>query len=263
MWIAGGNANVVRNNHFYDNWRRGAMLFQVPDQFVCDDPDNQVAGCDPKATVPATSYRNRFYSNKMGVAPNGRVQRNGVDFWWDQGGISVAPTLNTGNCWYGNTGPDGTTASVTGTPSPGGTPPNNLPSNCAASPSVGAMNGQTAEELTCSTVPKGDPTCPWFTTPPKPDVARDVGQPIGLADCNDWNRASTDQRLGTITQLKGFAGGPIVGNSASAPSGTGAVLDDQDAYSLFDRWCGHSFARAFKLYKIYERAAGLTGRPAH
>ena len=66
MWIAGGNANVVRNNRFYDNWRRGAMLFQVPDQFVCDDPDNQVAGCDPKATVPATSYRNRFSDNKMG-----------------------------------------------------------------------------------------------------------------------------------------------------------------------------------------------------
>ena len=23
MWIAGGNANVVRNNRFWDNWRRG------------------------------------------------------------------------------------------------------------------------------------------------------------------------------------------------------------------------------------------------
>ncbi|MGA6948812.1 MAG: right-handed parallel beta-helix repeat-containing protein, partial [Solirubrobacterales bacterium] len=47
MWIAGGNANVVRNNRFYDNWRRGVMLFAVPDAFVCDDPDNQVAGCNP------------------------------------------------------------------------------------------------------------------------------------------------------------------------------------------------------------------------
>src|SRR5205814_1421321 len=27
FWIAGGNDNVVRYNHFYDNWRRGAMLF--------------------------------------------------------------------------------------------------------------------------------------------------------------------------------------------------------------------------------------------
>jgi hypothetical protein len=170
MWIAGGNANVVRNNRFYDNWRRGAMLFQVPDSFVCDDPNNQVAGCDPMAppNVPATSYRNQFYDNKMGVAPNGSVQRNGLDFWWDQGGISIDPTLNTGNCWYNNTGPDGTANSVTGLPSPSGAPPNNLPSDCADSPSVGAMNGQVAEELTCSTVPFGDPSCPWFTTPPKP-----------------------------------------------------------------------------------------------
>ena len=35
MWWAGGNANIVRNNHFYDNWRRGTMLFAVPDQLVC------------------------------------------------------------------------------------------------------------------------------------------------------------------------------------------------------------------------------------
>jgi hypothetical protein len=168
MWIAGGNANVTRNNRFYDNWRRGAMLYQVPDVFVCDDPNNQVAGCDPTATVPATSYRNQFYDNKMGQAPNGTAQPNGVDFWWDQGGISIDPTLNTGNCWYSNTGPDGTAGSVTGLPSPSGVAPNNLPSDCADSPSVGAMNGQVPELLTCSTVPFGDPSCPWFTTPPKP-----------------------------------------------------------------------------------------------
>jgi hypothetical protein len=168
LWIAGGNANVIRNNRFWNNWRRGAMVFQVPDAFVCDDPNNQVPGCDPKATVPATSYRNQLYNNKMGVAPDGSHQRNGVDFWWDQGGISIDPTLNTGNCWYGNTGPDGTTSSVTGLPSPGAAPPNNLPSNCNNSPSVGAKNGQVAELLTCSTVPQGDPRCPWFTTPAKP-----------------------------------------------------------------------------------------------
>ena len=43
MWIAGGNDNVVRNNYFYDNWRRGVMLFAVPDQVICgpagDRPD--------------------------------------------------------------------------------------------------------------------------------------------------------------------------------------------------------------------------------
>jgi len=168
MWIAGGNANIIRNNRFWDNWRRGAMLFQVPDVFVCNDPNNQVAGCDPTAAVPATSYRNRFHDNKMGQAPNGSAQPNGIDFWWDQGGISADPTLNTENCCYANTGPDGTAGSVTGLPSPSGAPPNNLPSDCNNSPSVGALNGQVTELLTCSTVPQGDPSCDWFTTPPKP-----------------------------------------------------------------------------------------------
>jgi hypothetical protein len=167
MFFAGGNANTTRNNRFYDNWRRGAMLFQVPDQVVCADPNNQVAGCDPKATVPATSYRNRFYGNKMGQAPDGSSQPNGLDFWWDQGGIT-ASMANTANCWYGNTGPDGTASSVTGLPSPSGAPPDNLPSDCNNSPSTGALHGQETELLTCSTVPQGDPSCPWFTTPPKP-----------------------------------------------------------------------------------------------
>ena len=169
LWIAGGNANVIRNNRFYDNWRRGTMLFAVPDVFVCPpDTQDQVAGCDPTAVPPATSYRNQFYGNKMGQAPDGSPHPNGTDFWWDQGGVTVDPTLNTGDCWYSNTGSDGTAASVTGLPSPSGVAPNNLPSDCASSPSVGALNGQVTEELTCSTVPQGDPSCPWFTTPPKP-----------------------------------------------------------------------------------------------
>ena len=99
-------------------------------------------------------------------------------------------------------------------------------------------------------------------TQPQVDVGPNVGQPISLADCNDWNQANTEQRLGTIKQLKDFAGGPIVGNNASSPSGTGSVLDDKDAYNLFNRYCDQSFARGFKLYKLYERAAAFTGQPA-
>jgi hypothetical protein len=99
------------------------------------------------------------------------------------------------------------------------------------------------------------------STEPQVDVGPNVGAPINLADCDDWNQANTEQRLGTIKQLKGFAGGPIIGNNASSPSGTGSVLDDKDAYDLFNRWCGQSFASGFKLYKLYERAAVFTGRP--
>jgi hypothetical protein len=99
------------------------------------------------------------------------------------------------------------------------------------------------------------------STQPQVDVGPNVGQPINLADCTDWQQANTEQRLGTIEQLKGFASGPVIGNNASSPSGTGSVLDDKDAYNLFNRWCSNDFARGFKLYKLYERAAGFTGQP--
>jgi hypothetical protein len=98
-------------------------------------------------------------------------------------------------------------------------------------------------------------------TQPQVDVGPNVGEPIRLADCNDWEQANTEQRLGTINQLQDFAGGPVVGNNASSPSGTGSVLDDKDAYNLFNRWCDQSLARGFKLYKLYERAAAFTGQP--
>ena len=94
---------------------------------------------------------------------------------------------------------------------------------------------------------------------PQVDVGPNVGQPISLADCNDWNQANTEQRLGTIQQLKDFAGGPVVGNNASSPSGTGAVLGDKQAYDLFNNYCKEQFARGFKLYKLYERAAAFAG----
>ena len=94
------------------------------------------------------------------------------------------------------------------------------------------------------------------------DAGPNVGEPIRLAECSDWEQANTEQRLGTIQQLRNFASGPIVGNNASSPSGTGSVLDDKQAYDLFNRWCEQSFARGFKLYKLYERAAAFTGQPA-
>jgi hypothetical protein len=98
-------------------------------------------------------------------------------------------------------------------------------------------------------------------TQPQIDVGPNVGAPISLADCNDWNQADTSQRLGTIQQLKDFAGGPVVGNNASEPSGTGSVLGDKQAYDLLDNYCQNQFARGFKLYKLYERAAAFAGHP--
>lgn len=70
------------------------------------------------------------------------------------------------------------------------------------------------------------------------------------ADCSDWNRATTEQRLATIESLREFEGGPTTG-------GTGAVLPDEQAYELFENYCSDRFATAFKLYKLYARAAAF------
>jgi Right handed beta helix region len=170
LWIAGGNDDVVRENRFYDNWRRGVMLFAVPDQVVCGpagvNPE-QLAGCNPTATPPSTSYRNQFYGNIMGRAPDGTIAPNGTgdvttgrtDFWWDQF------VGNTGNCWHDNTGPDGTAASVTSTPiAP------LLPTQCDET-SVGTGGAaQEAELLNClADITFETSTCPWFTTPSRPN----------------------------------------------------------------------------------------------
>jgi hypothetical protein len=165
MWIAGGNNHTIRNNRFWDNWRRGTMVFSVPDAFVCGEQPpangNRQAGCDEKKI--STSFRNRHHNNIMGRDPVGREDPNGTDFWWDQ-----FPG-NRNNCWFDNTGRDGTTKSITTSP------PIGLPSDCASS--VGTGNPlQESELLACfaeftgedeAGTPKGN-ACSWFRTPPEP-----------------------------------------------------------------------------------------------
>jgi Right handed beta helix region len=173
LWIAGGNDNVFRKNHVYDNWRRGVMLFAVPDQLVCGptgiNPE-QLPGCNPEKVPPSTSYRNQFYENVMGKSPTGETLPNGTgevatgrtDFWWDQ------YTGNTGNCWHNNIGKEGTEASLTSTPAAP-----LLPSACDET-SIGTGGPAQEQELvTCfAAVEKGEteeePACTWFTTPSKP-----------------------------------------------------------------------------------------------
>jgi hypothetical protein len=166
LWLAGGNANVLRGNRFYDNWRRGVMLFAVPDATVCGPPPvgstTPVPGCDPARV--STSYDNRFHDNIMGVSPSGVVRPNGVDFWWD------SFPGNTGNCWWHNKVAAG--GSVTSSPPllpdcAGGTDP---------STSVGTGDPLNESELAAclagyqvSGYPDGNSTiCSWTTTPPKP-----------------------------------------------------------------------------------------------
>jgi hypothetical protein len=80
---------------------------------------------------------------------------------------------------------------------------------------------------------------------------------LGKLVCEDWNRGDLDMRTAIVEELRGFAGGPVVGQGVE---GTGPVLEDEQAYELFERRCEDSFAEDFLLYKLYTHAAGFAGR---
>jgi hypothetical protein len=81
---------------------------------------------------------------------------------------------------------------------------------------------------------------------------------VRQADCAGWLDGSDKQRRNTVLNLRKFAGGPV---GSSKVLKYGRVLDDVRAYKLLDSWCKNYFARGFKLYKLYERAAAFVGRP--
>jgi hypothetical protein len=151
MWIAGGNHNIIRDNHFYDNWRRGAMLFQVPNFIVTGCGEPSVPGC--KLTDISTSHNNEYRDNIMGVTPNGDRQPNGTDFWWDDTATSK------GNCWVDNTGSNGKESGVTSDPT-------SLPKGCGTSSGSGLSPDNFGELIDCIDITA--PGCTWDETPPKP-----------------------------------------------------------------------------------------------
>ena len=198
LWLAGGNDNLVQGNHFYDNWRRGLMLFAVPDATVCGpvigDTKTPIPGCSPLGI--STSYRNRFTGNVMGVSPAGAVQPNGTDFWWDS-----FPT-NTGNCWWANTAAPGKRVSSNGM----------LP-NCAngtlPATSIGLGNVLAESELVAclagyqvSGYPAGNDTiCSWSKTPAKPGTANAAKMATSGEFVADDGTSSTS----TYAQKQAFA----------------------------------------------------------
>lgn len=82
-----------------------------------------------------------------------------------------------------------------------------------------------------------------------------LGEPVRLANCRDWNVGTIRERQGTIEGIKEFAGGPVPGRAEH-----GRTIPDDRAYELFESYCKHEFARGFKLYKLYGRAAAFSGR---
>ncbi|MEO8093067.1 MAG: right-handed parallel beta-helix repeat-containing protein [bacterium] len=200
----GMNDANVHDNWIFDNWRDGASLFSVPDAFT--NGGGAEGDIFPGVSCPgapangiSTSCGNQFHHNRMGRAPNGfrfpsavdmfgnahahddaRPKKpNGNDFWW--GELFAG---NTGNCWFANTGVDGTAASVTGPGEAGrlpGVPPQTLPSDCATS--VGNNDlAKLVYLIECGNGPDEDtgPTdCDWWELPPQPGTAAAAKTPDG------------------------------------------------------------------------------------
>ena len=88
-----------------------------------------------------------------------------------------------------------------------------------------------------------------------PSAGARIGAPLQLVDCTDWREATPRERMGTVRALRRFAGG-----RTGSPGGRGRVLDDDRAYEMFENYCKNDFARGFKLYKLYTRAAAFSRR---
>jgi len=87
-------------------------------------------------------------------------------------------------------------------------------------------------------------------------VSADVGESARSDTCAQWEKGTVQQRHGALTRLRKFATSPI---GSSNDRKYGPTLSNSRAYRLFDSLCAKHFARAFKLYKLYERAAAFLG----
>jgi Right handed beta helix region len=219
LWIAGGNDNVLRHNRFFNNYRRGVMLFAAPDATVCGPvvgSTTPVPGCDP--TKVSTSYNNSFTANLMGVAPTGVAQPNGTDFWWDDF------AGNTGNCWWGNIAAPG--KSITSSPlllpdCSGGTNPA-LSVGTSYAPNEAELTGCLVG-FTVGSYPNGISTiCDWTTTPAKPGsspVAAAGGSSIARARQQEFTAlCNAMPQSHTCAPFTGSVASPV---AAPAPKSVG------------------------------------------
>jgi hypothetical protein len=212
----------------------------------------------------------------MGQRPDGKTDRNGVDFWWDNAAGA------RGNCWYRNTSPIGIT-----------TDPATLP-DCSDGTdpglSIGTGDGKNEGELgSCAgafftrNFDQPNP-CPWLTPPSDPGdgdgamggggsstpvppltsfptvrasaVPRQRDVPLGQTTCQDWNAAQSGaDRAVLIGKVRLFVGGDI--NDATTQVGHGQRMSNEEMSTLYDNWCGYQWGQSFLLYKLYAFSAGF------
>jgi hypothetical protein len=225
IFWAGHNTGSVYKNWFWDNWRNAAFLLSVPDFLVTPEGNVNPGNACGNRTL-STSCNNRFFDNQLGRVPKGfkpfpelykfgnnvggtrGVAPNGLDFWWDEGG--VGPVVN--NCWFGNKGPDGTGASVTG---PGAGDGNDvLPSNCSNTSAGDTV--KVAYLLSCFLAREGDAPpeqCDWYTLPPKP------ASPAAVAKQKEFAKGAREfLKTERAAKLRDQIGG-ITGIAGSEPPG--------------------------------------------
>jgi hypothetical protein len=90
--------------------------------------------------------------------------------------------------------------------------------------------------------------------PPVADVGFEREQPARQLRCSDWREADPSARREMVDMLREFLGGPVIGEGVS---GRGSVLEDDQAYRLFNGRC-EQFP-GFLLYKLYSHAAAFAG----
>ena len=151
--IAGGNGNIARGNHIYDNWRDGIKLFWVPRELRGEDPTGQSVNTPNQFD---TSLDNKITGNFMGLRPDGARDPNGNDFWWDGEG--------KGNCWENNKTPPGEDVKS-----------NTLLDACPGKTVIVPGTAvDLATQASCATWNPYDealqdpPGCDWFVVPPEP-----------------------------------------------------------------------------------------------
>jgi hypothetical protein len=77
-----------------------------------------------------------------------------------------------------------------------------------------------------------------------------AGSVAQLAQCRDWNRATEDEKLATIADIRSQVN--VKGTGVDAPE-----LTDEEATEVFDNACREEYAQGFRLYVLYARAASF------
>jgi hypothetical protein len=85
-------------------------------------------------------------------------------------------------------------------------------------------------------------------------AAEPLGQKVGgsvatLVNCRDWAGGPRERKLATIADVRNQVSRDDTG--VESPP-----LSDREALRLFDQECAQPYARGFRLYVLYARAAG-------